>query len=371
MGTRILGLRLPGWRWLLLALGFVVAAGVATPLLAQSATVDTWSIGGTVRGIDVDATDQVWANVDGSLKKLNPATNLLTSYTHPGGGGSFITVDSAGDVWLPGSLPTVPSATYVLTRMDTSTLQVTSWPLGDSTFTHDTAVDASGKAWTTRATTTLKRIDPATDTLTTWTMPISVAVGGTDSLGKVGLVWSDGTDSGPAVFDPATNSLAYWVAATSPDSAFISAPSVDGAGRVWFIISHDASEDGIGRLDPATNQITEWVCPPGCDRLRSVSVDALGDVWFTEDGSNASGNQFNRTSYIGRLDPAADPPAWTRWAVLCDDVNGTLCGFGVKTTNPRSVRPDSTGKAWAYFAGHGFLSALEVKDDIARLAPPP
>ena len=374
----------PGRRWLALAIAVMVAAGVATPLLAQTVTIMQWSLPvGSVSDIALDSTDNVWAQTSGTsgLRKLDPVTNGLTTYTTAGvSHQTAITVDGADKVWSPGTISTVTGAVQVISRLDPVTLELASWPAGFAALTP--AVDSLGNVWFANAA-NIARLEPGTDTVTTWTMPVNVSIGGFDASDRPWFSYNNtGTGEwGLARLDPATNALTTWPAATSPDTVL--GPFVDGAGKVWAALTHSVGEDSIIRLDPATDTITEWVCPPGCDRLVAVSVDSAGDVWFTEDGQ-AIAREAEGTSFIGRLDPAADPPAWSRWAVLCDNVNGGDCGQGTLPggcfvairTNPRTVSLDSTGKVWTHFAGHGLTPgfctapALEnVTDDIARLAP--
>jgi hypothetical protein len=121
---------MPRGGWLVVALAFVVAAGVATPLVAQAATVKVWNLGARVTDLGLGPSDEVWTMTGGAPRRLIPATNEVTTYSHPLAGTGVLAVDGAGKVWSPDSFS--PPTTYVMSRLDPTTLEVTSWPTGDT-----------------------------------------------------------------------------------------------------------------------------------------------------------------------------------------------------------------------------------------------
>lgn len=355
MWRQILRWCTPPSGWLLAALAFVVAAGVATPLVAQAATVDVWNLGAQVTDLRIGPSDEVWTMTGGAPRKLNPATNEVTTYSHPLAGTGVLAVDGAGMVWSPDSYSTSPGTVYVISRLDPATLEVKSWPVDTAGVALSIAVDAAGDVWFGKSTTAVWRLNPASNTITKWTLPISVDVQSFDSTGQVWLTYSGGV----AVLDPSIPSdLTYW---QDPPGATWGVPIPDGSGDVWFPVAYSGT-DAIARLEPTgvnANRVTEWPCRAGCDGLTGVRPDGTGKIWFTEDGTG-----YTSPSYIGRLDPAAVPPAFSEWPVTCANIRGLSCGSTARTW-PRAMQFDSGGDVWMYFGS----TTLQINYRVARLTP--
>jgi streptogramin lyase len=351
MWKQILSWCTPRGVWLIGALAFVMGAGVATPLVAQAATVDVWNLGAATEDIRVGPSDEVWTMTGDKPTRLAPATNGVTTYTHPLAGTNVVAVDGSGMAWSSDRYDTGSGYQYVISRLDPATLEVRSWPVDTGLYATSIAADMAGDVWFARNSSALWRLHPATDTVVKWTLPISgVNIWSFDSTGRAWLSYSGGV----AVLDPAASNLTYWA---EPAGTWL-APIPDASDNVWFAVTY-SGVDAIARLNPSTNQVTEWPCRAGCDGLVNVRPDGTGKVWFTEDGGGASSTG---TSYIGRLDPAASPAAFSEWPLACGDVAGLSCTY---KTEPRGLRFDSAGNVWVYFD----LSTYTVRDRVARLTP--
>ena len=353
----------PGKRWLALAAAVALAAGLITPVLAS--TLSVWFVGTTVGGIATDPTGRVWIQVLGKdgLRMLAPGTNYETLTTYTNASVSHSTkrpfADSTGNIWTIGTVPGVTTE-QVISRFDPSTLVLTSWPSG---FVADSiAAGSGGDGWfADLGATTISNVEPGTNTVTSWTLPFTVRdVGGADASNRGWFSYvNPGTaEWGLARLDPDANEVLTWPVATSPDLVW--RPVLDSAGNVWVAIRRSNAEDSIVSLNPSTNLLTEWVCPPGCDDLIDVTVDATGKVWFTEDLGPSIG-----IDRIGRLDPAG--PSFTEWDVSCANLgnSGSCISFSSFSPRPRSIAVDSAGNAWMSF-GSG-INATRFR--IARLTP--
>lgn len=350
---------MPRGGWLLAAVAFVVAAGVATPLVAQAATVNVWNLGAEVTDLRIGPSDEVWTMAGDKPRMLDPGTNEVISYSHELAGTGVLAVDGAGMVWSPDYLSPPGS---VISQLDPTTLDVTSWLfLTSSTDATSIAVDGSGNVWVGGkygggvfgpTYYCVWRLAPGTNTITKWTLPITgVAITRHpfDPSGRVWLRYSGGV----AVLDPSSSELIYWAA----PSGTWQYPFAHTDGNVWFAVQKGV--DTIARLNPSTNEVTEWPCRAGCDGLTRVHVDSDGKVWFTEKGTGTA-----NASYIGRLDPGAVPPAFSEWPFICADVIGGSCS-STQTTWPYAVEFDSAGDLWTYF---GYAS-YGVYHRVARLTP--
>lgn len=112
-----------------------------------------------------------------------------------------------------------------------------------------------------------------------------------------------GTETRPGrIFEvnPATNAVRRWTVGNRPYSFVI-----DPLGNVWATaVAGGGHPDQILRLTPATNTLTRWNVPgagnftqgigPTLGTPNFITLDAEGNVWFTETGSDE----------IGRLNPA-------------------------------------------------------------------
>jgi len=356
MWKEILGWCMPRGRWLLAAFAFVVAGGVAAPLVAQAASVTVWNLGAEVTDLRVGPSGEVWTMTGDAPRRLMPGTNEVTTYSHPLVGTGVLAVDGAGQVWSPDSFSTAPGTVYVISRLDPTTLDVTSWPVDTPGVASSIAVDSSGNVWFGSSTTAVWRLVPSTNTITKWTLPISgVSIAARHPFGPGGRVWLR-YSSGLAVLNPATSQLTYWA---SPSGTWQS-PFAHTDGSAWFAVQYSgAAVDSIARLNPNTNEVTEWPCRAGCDGLLYVHVRSDGKVWFTETGTAS-----NTPSYIGRLDPAATPPAFSEWPLRCPDVTAASCSSAVWVL-PLAVEFSSAGDVWTYFDYSGYGAHYRV----ARLTP--
>ncbi len=342
---KILSFGLPGWRWGALAFVLVVAGAVATPILAQDATITRWTLPQHPETIALDpSSGMVWAtNAYGSgfqnrMYRLDPVNDQVTTYTHAYALGDSLgaVVDSGGTVWFTAN--TVGG--YRIDRLDPATGNITGWPVTESGYA--VALDTlSNDVWFNCGS-ALCKLDPDTNTISSWTLASKPTAIHVDSQGKVWHVRPDAMKVG--VLDPVTNSLTQWTAPGTMISNAAQTIFVDGAGNAWFTVWVHSGGTVTGgevvRLTPATNNMTRWACPPGaCLGPTGVLVDGGGMVWFTEWGIFTGCGQGSPYSwYIDRLDPEPSPPVFTRWAM----------GGGVNEC-PDQILRDGSGAMWIHY----------------------
>jgi len=152
-----------------------------------------------------------------------------------------------------------------------------------------------------------------------------------DTEGRIwmSMVGSSGT-SRIAVYDPTTRLNQNYTVPTN--GAIIQGINVNAPGStIWFA---EAGSKKLGRLIPATSTFTEF-SPPSSISLSApiqVALDASGNVWFTDHGSD----QF------GVLDPHALDPQKATWKVFPIGYCPDNCVYGL----PNAIFVDSKNTVW-------------------------
>ena len=334
--------RLPLWRgrWLLLALAVVLAAAVATPILAQELTFTRWTLPDNANSIGLDPSGPVWTTTSyNRMHKLDPAANEVTTYSHDYVFGTSygVAVDGQGNVWF--SDYTV-GGHYWISRLNPDPPnqgEVTAWPLGTGSANavgYAVVPDSQGNVWFISGK-CIAELDPATDTITRWCLASAPKDILLDSQGRVWFTRPDVMKVG--VLDPVANDLTQWDIPGTNMSAQPGSIFLDDQGRLWFGVwgvSLDAlTVNEIVRLDEATDEMTEYVCPVGaCAGPTGIVVNAQGKVWF---GENSGGG------HIQKLDPAGALPVFTRW-----DGPGYY---------PQRLLPAAGGAMWIQYSGRNYV----------------
>lgn len=331
--------RLPGGRWLLLTLAVVLAAAVATPILAQELTFTRWTLPHRVNSMGLDPSGPVWtATSYNRMHKLDPAANEVTTYSHDYVFGTSYSVavdDQDGNVWF---CALTVGGYYWISRLDPTTGDVTQWPVDACGYAVVPHIQEDVLSVWFNSGNNIAKLDPATDTITKWGLPSAPTDILLDSQGRVWFTRPNVMKVG--VLDPGVNELTQWDIPgtnmwTYPGSIFL-----DDQGRLWFgvwgVTLDDLTVNEIVRLDEATDEMTEYVCPVGaCTKPTGILVDAQEKVWFTEYGDY----------YIQKLDPAGALPVFTRWRT------------GVR--NPNRLLPEAGGAVWIHYWGSQYLERFQ------------
>ena len=150
-----------------------------------------------------------------------------------------------------------------------------------------------------------------------------------DSQGRIwmSMVGSSGT-SRISVYNPSSGLTQNYTVPTN--GAIIQGITVNAPGNtIWFA---EAGSKKIGRLVPAASQPFTEYSPPSSINLSApiqVAIDASGDVWFTDHGSD----QF------GVLDPHPQTATWKVFPIgYCPD----NCVYGL----PNAIFVDAKNTVW-------------------------
>jgi streptogramin lyase len=201
--------------------------------------------------------------------------------------GGRLRLDDNGHVWYvdqQGRIVEFKPESNEQTAWEASVL----WP-------YDLEVD-QGKIWYGGyGQSNLCRLDPNTGINTCWwgqsDAPIQGSVGLAQSQGK----WWFAEDAGNAlsVLDPTTDQITRYPLPVSDSEPVRVAVAPDGA--IWAV---EANGEALVKLDPSTNMLMRWSLPAGSTPW-DVLVDASGIVWITAWDQG-----------IGRFDPATEALTW-------------------------------------------------------------
>ncbi|MCS7240126.1 MAG: hypothetical protein NZ651_02630 [Candidatus Bipolaricaulota bacterium] len=158
------------------------------------------------------------------------------------------------------------------------------------------AVAPDGKVWFSQGEAPLCRLDPDTNTVLYYGLPIGSA-GLALLVDPAGNVWfSDTKRVAIGRLDPTTCDISLWAI---PEGREPFAILVSASGEVWFT---DREGDTIGKLSPATGEFCLYQLPPGSHPLFLV-LSADGMLWFTAE----RGNYLGRLAVKAEAQPSVGP----------------------------------------------------------------
>jgi len=114
-------------------------------------------------------------------------------------------------------------------------------------------------------------------------------------------------------------------------------PAVDAHGNVWF---GEMGTNALGRLDPTINALSTWTPPNGKYNIMQVVPDAHGNIWFTEQAGN----------FIGMFNPATQ--RFTEYPLR------TSNGF---SSAPQDLQFDGHGDLWFTLITAGAIGRLDPR----------
>ncbi len=236
------------------------------------------------------------------LKPVYAATSYtLTEWTDPisGSGPYGMALDPSGKCcWF------LEYFANNLAHIDPSTGTFQEWalptaaanPTGITTVTFNGQVEVWGTEFTTNK---IFVFLPSTNTF--YEFPVKAGSGpeylSVEPAGSSVRVWFTeilANNLGELVFDPSTPSSATLFEDPFPAGSGSGANGVyAGPGTIWF-----AQSSSLIKWDRATDQYTYWPLPTHGSAIgRFLAVDALGQIWYTQGVSDASGAD----NYVGVL----------------------------------------------------------------------
>ncbi len=124
------------------------------------------------------------------------------------------------------------------------------------------------------------------------------------------------------------------------ENADLMLPAVDAQGNVWF---GEMGTNKLGRLDPRTGAVTTWTPPGGQFGIMGIVAGPDGAIWFAEQAAN----------YIGRFDPGT-----AQFRVF------PLERSQGRPTAPQSVAFDTHGKLWFTGVTSGTIGRLDPNSGL-------
>jgi len=247
-----------------------------------------------------------------TIYRLNPSTNVLTTWTIPvtDGFGIYITVNSTGHVFFAKSPFAVTPHVGLL---DPFTDEITLWDMGSLDNIHQLAIDPTTNIIygnNGNAPSRIFSLDPKTNELKVWNVEsICNAVG----FAFTGLVRDAGTGKIYAnqlerpelcELDPATNLVTLYDTGLDFGRSWASAIDPTNTGHV-FLPTNLGPE--ILRIDTVAAEATIWTLT-GLQDSQSLVVDSIGNVWIPTTKNGGGSDERG----IVRLDP--DTNIVTEWA---------------------------------------------------------
>lgn len=227
----------------------------------------------TPHGLLVDPSGVVWYTGygNGTIGRLDPVTGETREYKVPSGGHPHTMVsDNAGVLWF-----TNPRGNRI-GRLDPQTGAITEYPTRGNPY--GIALDRQGHVWFCQFSgDRLGKLDPRTGSvielpLETGAKPRRMATA------PDGTLWVTLFGHGKlAQVDPVAGRVIKHYALPAGEKGGPYAVNVDGAGIVW---ANEIETDTVVRLDPATGDLKVIPLPSRGLKIRKMTVDAQGRLWY-------------------------------------------------------------------------------------------
>ena len=225
-------------------------------------------------GLLVDKQGIVWTtgNGNGTIGRLDPASGKFTEIPTPsrGGGPHTLVITDDGVIWF-----TMQSGDKI-GRLDTKTNgPITEYATSGGPY--GLTLDKAGNVWFCRmGADKLGKLDPKTGQMSELStgrgsMPRRIAAA------QDGMLWVTLYGNGKlAKVDPAAAKIVreYQLPA---GNAGPYAVNIDGGGMVWV---NEINTDTVVRLNPATHEMRVVDLPSKSVGIRKMSVDAAGRLWY-------------------------------------------------------------------------------------------
>jgi virginiamycin B lyase len=234
---------------------------------------------------NLDNKGNVWFTERGnpsSVGRIIPKTAELRDYMNPVPEGSphGLVADLDGYIWWAGR-------DVYLGRIHPGSGEIRQYPVEKMGWHgHTPVLDSKGNIWFSMLPgNKIGKWNRATDKITLFDNPTQGGRPYGIFVDPKDRVWfANFHRCGVGTFDPATGK---WEEFTAPSgkACLIRRLGIDPKGVVWF---GEFSAGKLARVDPATKQVTEIAMPVQPSQPYDVWPDGKGNVWITDDGSQAS-----------------------------------------------------------------------------------
>ncbi len=321
------------------------------------------------RGITVGSDGNLWFSEEfgNEVGEINPTTHAITEYPLPStlGNGWDITAGPDGNLWFTTRASTTGTGYICSISPITHAISAVAIP-ADPSFMWITS-GSNGNLWFTQESTeAIGEINPTTDAITDFTIPLPQPSATTITSGPDGNLWF--TELGGAagmigMINPTTDAITdYPIPYSTPEPVGI---TTGPDGNVWFTDMRAGTGAAIGVATLATSQLVVTQQPP-------ASLTAGTPFGLTVEAEDSSGNlisSFNGTVTVALANPFGWPLGGTLTAAASDGV-ATFSGLTINTVySGFTLYVSGGGLGW------GVTSPLSVTpaapSQVAITAQPP
>jgi streptogramin lyase len=289
--------------------------------------------------LNLDSQGTLWVSdyVAGEIRSFDATSGAFIAY-QVGGGPSDARGDGARSVWW------ADFNSNRLSRLSTTTLEVTIWEIPASSSLYSTAIDGDGDVWVSESNLSfIYKLDPDANQLCTYTLP---DLGVTDYLYVKGKQLWFGDTVNARIVRLQDGAFDWW---NLPAGSYPRDLELDGNGQVWWT---DATQGYLGRLDSSTTTITTFTpLAGGTPLMLALSGDK---VWIS----------LEKPGGLGVLDPA----------VAAGETSPVTTGNQAATPTCRELQPlpaytvtAATGQV--RWTGQTYVTALDTEGWVMYQMP--
>ncbi|MDH5639527.1 MAG: hypothetical protein OEZ04_13660, partial [Nitrospinota bacterium] len=258
--------------------------------LTTPQSYDVYSVGNP-GALVVDKNDVVWfvTLLGNSVVRFDPVKEEFTEYILPTEHSQpyDVAVDSKGRVWF------VEKNTGKFGYLDLQSGKKHEMSLGEGADPMGIAIDENDKVWVGDVTGNfLGRYDPDTKKIRVYPITVPVSQPGQMRFDNMGNLWVCNLHSqqlGVLMFDKKSKTDPekgiYAVVPLPGYNAVPQALAPDKEGRIWIV---DSMTNQVGFYDSTHMRWRLFEIPTANSQPMGVTVDAKGDVWFTQSDRHAN-----------------------------------------------------------------------------------
>src|SRR5208337_3551227 len=244
--------------------------------------------------LTIDDNGSVWASETqyNQIVKFDPTANSFKQYSIPTTGAvpGGIAADKNGNIWFTEEIGDK------IGRLNPSTGNITEFqiPTADA-IPIQTTIDANGSVWFTESKAgKIGMVNPENGVISEFQPQNGTLLGPTGiTTTPDGSIWfTEHAGNRITQFDPKNQSFQPYPIPTNQAFPF---GITYHANTIWFV-EHIAN--AIGSLDLSTHTFSNFPVPNNSSDVQLLSVDQLGNVWFTLPASNVLGVLTSTTSTL-------------------------------------------------------------------------
>ena len=233
--------------------------------------------------------------------RLNPETGEMKEYPLPANSlPHSVTPDAEGNIWVSGN------GNGTIMKLDPATEEITVYPMPDPTARdpHTMMFDSEGIMWfSSQFGNMVGRLDPSADDgdIQLMTMPVENSRPYALKFAPDGDLWVN-CRAQPCVYRIDTETMDVRTYPMPHPSSWARRLAITNDGMVWY---GDTERGTLVRLNPETEELKEWPSPSG-PNSQPYFIEVIDDIiWYDESGK--------RPDALVRFDPATE--TFQSWAI--------------------------------------------------------